>query len=74
MSPALGMMSDQERARFDRLVSLVSSRGTGITLKEIGAAGALARELEAEQPSPKRVEALAGRLGLPPDEVRGAAS
>lgn len=52
-------------ARFDVLCRLVGARqGHGVTLAQMGAAHALARELEAAEPDAARVAEFAARLGL----------
>lgn len=56
-------------AHFDRLCAAVQERGDGLSLDQLGDAHALARELEAEEPSAERVELFRERLGLDPEEV-----
>ena len=48
--------------RFDALCRAVAARGKGLTLQQIGDAGALARELS--EPDTDRVEVLREQLGL----------
>lgn len=56
--------------RFDALCRRVKGRtGPGLTLTEISDCHALASELEAEEPDPGRVEMLAERLALEPEEL-----
>lgn len=56
-------------ARFDRVCSLLTARNRGITMRELGAAHALARELQAEAPDPDRVVDFAAALDLDPEEL-----
>lgn len=56
-------------ARFDAICQVVQGRGRGMSLGEVGDAHALAREMEAEEPDPERVELFRGRLGLEAEEV-----
>lgn len=55
---------------FDRLCKAVQAKDPpGITLTQLGDAGALARELGKDDPDPERVELFRERLGLEPGEV-----
>ena len=54
---------------FDAICKAVAARGRGLTLSEIGDAGALSRELSSPDPNTERLEALRARLGLEPSEV-----
>ena len=51
-------------AEFDTICATVAARGSGLTLHQIGDAGALARELTKSAPDMDRVEFLQDRLGL----------
>ena len=62
-------MSPQASERFDRLCKVVGAKGKGITLHQLGAARALALELEAGDPDPEKVELYRKRLGIEPEEV-----
>lgn len=55
--------------RFDALCRAVAARGRGLSLSQLGDAAALARELEAEEPDPDRVDLLRRRLELDPEEL-----
>lgn len=55
---------------FDRLCKAVQAKDPpGITLTQLGNAGALARELGKDEPDPEKVELFTKRLGLEPGEV-----
>ena len=60
-------MSTATMERFDAICKTVAERGSGLTMKQIGDAGALARELAESNPDPDRVEFLENRLGLSDD-------
>lgn len=67
----LGIMDGSVLETFDRLCELakVRTKGSGVTLGQLGDAAALARELEKQEPDSERVEVLASRLGLETEEV-----
>ena len=50
--------------RFNAFCTVVAARGEGLTLAQIGGAGALARELAKADPDIGKVESLQDRLGL----------
>lgn len=54
---------------FEAVVAAVMALRAGITLRQLGTADALARELERETPDRERVEWMARRLGLDPVTV-----
>lgn len=55
---------------FDAICKSVQAKDPpGITLTQLGDAGALARELGKDDPDPERVELFRERLGLDPGEV-----
>jgi hypothetical protein len=54
---------------FDELCAAVARQGRGLSLKAIGTADALARELAKDAPDAERVAWMARRLGLDPAEV-----
>ena len=56
-------------ARFHVLCRAVGARGHGLTLRQIGAAHDLARELDRDVPDSERVEELATRLELDPEAL-----
>ena len=62
-------MSPQATERFDRLCKAVARKGSGITLHQLGAARALALEMEAECPDPEKVELYRKRLGIEAEEA-----
>jgi hypothetical protein len=64
---------DQGVPTFDAIVAAVLVRGDGITLRQIGTADALARELEKGEPDRERVRWMARRLGLDPARLVVAA-
>lgn len=55
-------------ATFDRIVALVTSRGSGISLRELGTAHALARALFAGEQ--ERVEEFAAELKVDVEALR----
>lgn len=65
----MNLMSDGAYERYGRICHLVAARGTRLTIQDLGAAAALARELELEAPDPERVAELTARLGLTPEDV-----
>ncbi|HZD04254.1 MAG TPA: hypothetical protein VE173_05030 [Longimicrobiales bacterium] len=68
MTTGLGWTATQ-LATFDELCRLVTRRGHGITLLQLGDAGALARALDQEDVDRGLVEQLAARLGLEAGEM-----
>ena len=50
--------------RFDLICKAVAARGKGLTLSQIGDAGALARELSKSETDRERVGLLRDRLGI----------
>ena len=56
-------------ALFDRFCRAVAARGKGLSLGQIGDAGALSRELSSPDPDPEKVELLRSRLGLESERV-----
>lgn len=59
---------------FDQIISVVLSRGKGVTLKELAAAHALVKEERRSEPDQELVCHLRRRLGLRAGTVAGAAS
>jgi hypothetical protein len=66
----LALDSPEVTARFDAICKLVSRDGRGITLAQLGAAHALARALEADEPDEGKVADHAHSLELDPRELR----
>ena len=62
-------MGPEVSERFDRLCKAVCSRGRGMTLPQLGAAHALARELGEDEPDRERVDFLSRRLDLDPESL-----
>lgn len=58
--------------RFDVICKAVAARGRGVTMLELGAAHALARELGADAPDGHRVHQLADQLGLDGADLEAA--
>jgi hypothetical protein len=56
-------------ARFDDVCTLVSPDGRGISLTQLGAAHALARELESDEPDQGKIGDHCHALGLDPAEL-----
>jgi hypothetical protein len=57
-------------ATFDAICRLRGAQGHGLSLRDLAAAHALARELEADEPDEGRVGDHCHALGLHPREVR----
>ena len=57
-------MDPSAMERFDAICATVAKRGSGLTMQQIGNAGALARELSKSDPDPERLKFLQDRLGL----------
>lgn len=55
-------------ASFERITALVSARGEGITMRQLGAASALARAWVSKDQN--RVDELAEQLQLDPEALR----
>lgn len=51
---------------FEDVVAAVMGQGRGMTLRQLGTADALGRELAKDTPDPERLTWLARRLGLDP--------
>jgi hypothetical protein len=58
-------------ARFDAICKLRGAQGHGISLRDLGACHALARELSADAPDSGRVGDHAHALGLDPAALEG---
>lgn len=54
---------------FEDLLVLVGSRGQGMTLSDLGAAHAIARELDGPEPDADRVGSLLRSLQLQPSDL-----
>jgi hypothetical protein len=67
---SLGAMPADTLRIFDRACKLVSARGRGLSLSELGTAHALARELSAPEPDAARAETLRLGLGLDTEALR----
>lgn len=65
------VMDAAETERFTAICRVASLRtsGGGLTLAQLGDAGALAREMESPEPDSERVEQLAARLAVDPEEL-----
>jgi len=57
-------------ATFDRVCALVAEKRTGITMRQLGAAHALARELCATKSDPGKLADHAHALGLDVEALR----
>jgi hypothetical protein len=66
----IALDSPEITARFDAICAQVGERGQGVTLRQLGACHALARELEAPEPDEGKVADHAHALGIDPRELR----
>ena len=66
----LSLLDAPARLRtFEDVLGAVMARGRGITLRELGTADALGRELASDHPNPERLGWLCRRLGLDPRDL-----
>ena len=66
---SMAMMDAAALDRFDLICKAVAARGSGLTLSQIGDAGALARELSKPEPDTAMVKSLRDQLGLEASEI-----
>jgi hypothetical protein len=62
-------LSEAGRDLFDHVLSVVASRGGGMSLPDLAAAHALARELDGPEPDPGTLRELFRRLRIRPADL-----
>jgi hypothetical protein len=71
---SLVLDSPEVTARFDAICKLRGAQGHGISLRDLGACHALARELAADAPDSGKIGDHCFALDLDPADVEGKAS
>jgi hypothetical protein len=68
---SLGLDDPGVMERFDEVCKLVMARGRGITLSQLGAAHALARELASDEPDAGKIGDHCFALAIDPAALEG---